>query len=77
MRRGPYQPSATATAADDNPKAPDDYLTDDLTRSDLIYVLRNLRFRPPNSDKQADKHRHRSRCSRLSAAHAQGPLMPA
>jgi hypothetical protein len=52
MRRGPYQPSATATAADDNPKAPDDYLTDDLTRTDLIYVLRNLRFRPPNSDKQ-------------------------
>ena len=36
----------------DNPKAPDDYLTDDLTRSDLIYVLRNLRFRPPNSNKQ-------------------------
>jgi hypothetical protein len=39
MRRGPYQPSATATAADDNPKAPDDYLTDDLTRSDLISLF--------------------------------------
>ena len=52
MRRGPISHPPQPPQPNDKRKAPDDYLTDDLTRSDLIYVLRNLRFRPPNSDKQ-------------------------